>query len=182
MYGPVVQGSSFRLRPPRSEDAAVMITWFEDMEVTARLKRRFPPSLEQEEEWLKTIAADANSVLWVIEYEDRAIGTTGIHFIDWVNGHGKTGTLIGDKTAWGKGIAREMMQLRARFAFRELPLRKLTSSYLDGNEASRRAQAAAGYREVGRFRGQHLREGRWIDEVLTELLREEWEANCESSC
>jgi RimJ/RimL family protein N-acetyltransferase len=67
------------------------------------------------------------------------------------------------------------MRLRADFAFRELPLRKLQSGYLEGNEASRRAQAAAGYREVGRFHGQFFREGRWLDEILTELLREDWE-------
>jgi RimJ/RimL family protein N-acetyltransferase len=152
-----------------------MITWFEDQEVTARMKRRFPLSLEEEQEWLKRTAADPDSILWVIEYEGRAIGTTGIHFIDWANGRGKTGTIIGDKSAWGKGIAREAMQLRARFAFQELPLRKLTSSYLESNEASRRAQASAGYREVGRYRRQFFREGRWLDEVLTELMREDWE-------
>ena len=50
-------------------------------------------------------------------------------------------------------------------------------SYLEGNEASARAQASAGYREVGRFRGQYFREGRWLDEVLTELLREDWEVS-----
>jgi RimJ/RimL family protein N-acetyltransferase len=175
MYGPVIQGSCFRLRPPRQEDAPVMIAWFEDLEVTARLTRRFPPSLENEQEWLKREAEDPNSVLWVIEHEGRAIGTTGIHGIDWTNGNGKTGTLIGDKSMWRKGIAREVMQLRAGFAFRELPLRKLRSSYLEGNEASARAQASAGYREVGRFRGQYFRGGRWLDEVLTELLREDWE-------
>jgi [ribosomal protein S5]-alanine N-acetyltransferase len=175
MYGPVIQGSCFRLRPPRPEEAAVMIAWFEDLEVTARLLRRWPPSLDEEQEWLKKTAADPNSVFWVIEHEGRPIGVTAIEGIDWVNGRGKTGTLIGDKSFWGKGIASEVMRLRADFAFRELPLRKLQSGYLEGNEASRRAQAAAGYREVGRFRAQFFREGRWLDEILTELLREDWE-------
>jgi RimJ/RimL family protein N-acetyltransferase len=171
MYGPLLQGSRFRLRPPRPEEAPVMIAWFEDLEVTARLVRRCPPSLEEEQEFLKKTAADPNSVFWVIEHEGRPIGVTAIEGIDWVNGRGKTGTLIGDKSCWGKGIAGEVMRLRADFAFRELPLRKLQSGYLDGNEPSRRAQAATGYREVGRFQGQFFREGRWLDEILTELPR-----------
>jgi ribosomal-protein-alanine N-acetyltransferase len=175
VYGPVIQGSCFTLRPPRPEEAPVMIAWFEDLEVTARLQRRFPPSLEEEQEWLKKTAADPNCVFWVIEHEGRPIGVTAIEGIDWVNGRGKTGTLIGDKTSWGKGIGREVMQLRADFAFQELPLRKLQSSYLEGNEASWGAQAAAGYREVGRYRGQFFREGRWLDEILTELHRTDWE-------
>jgi ribosomal-protein-alanine N-acetyltransferase len=175
MYGPVLQGSCFRLRPPRQDDAAAMIAWFEDMEVTARVGRRFPLSLEEEQEWLRQTATDANSVYWVIEYEERPIGGTSIVGIDWANGHGTTGTIIGDKTAWGKGIGGEVMRLRADFAFRELPLRKLQSGFLEGNEASRRAQAAAGYREVGRLQKQHFREGRWLDEIVTELMREDWE-------
>ncbi|HSR25731.1 MAG TPA: GNAT family protein, partial [Candidatus Eisenbacteria bacterium] len=51
----------------------------------------------------------------------------------------------------------------------------LKSGYLEGNEASRRAQASAGYREVGRLRHEFFRDGRWIDHILTELLREDWE-------
>lgn len=85
MYGPVIQGSHFKLRPPRAEEAEVMITWFEDVEVTSRLGRTFPPSLEGEREWLKQMAEDRNQILWVIEYEGRPVGTTGIHAIDWAN-------------------------------------------------------------------------------------------------
>jgi [ribosomal protein S5]-alanine N-acetyltransferase len=103
------------------------------------------------------------------------VGVTGIHFIDWPNQHGVTGTLIGDKTVWGKGIAGELMKLRADFAFTQTTLRKLKSGYIEGNEASRRAQMAAGYRESGRRRQEHFREGRWLDQIDTELLREDWE-------
>jgi RimJ/RimL family protein N-acetyltransferase len=176
MYGPVIEGTLFRLRPPRLDDAAVMIAWFEDMEVTARLALRFPPSLEQEQEWLRSRATDRSAISWVIEHEGRAVGTTGIESIDWTNQSAETGTLIGDKGVWGRGIAREMMRRRADFAFTELPLRKLRSSVIEGNEASLRAQRSAGYREVGRFHREVFREGRWLDLILTELMREEWEA------
>jgi len=45
MYGPIIQGSQFRLRPPRLEEAAVMVDWFADPEVTARLLFRMGVSL-----------------------------------------------------------------------------------------------------------------------------------------
>lgn len=152
-----------------------MTTWFEDQEVTARLVLRFPPSLEAERGWLQRTAESTDSIVWAIEHDGRPVGTTAIRSIDWANQHGTTGTLIGDRRAWGRGIAGELMRLRADFAFTQLPLRKLKSGYLDGNEASRRAQASAGYREVGRLRQEHFRDGGWIDHVLTELLREDWE-------
>ena len=174
MYGPVIEGKLVRLRPPRPDDAAVMITWFEDMEVTRFLLLRHPPSIEQEKEWFDKMAKDPDQVLWAVEHEGRTVGVTGIHQIDWRNGFGTNGTLIGDKAVWGKGIGREVMQLRASYAFNQLPLRKLKSGYLDGNEASARAQAAAGYREVGRYRADMFFDGKWLDHVITEVLREDW--------
>jgi [ribosomal protein S5]-alanine N-acetyltransferase len=175
MYGPVIQGSNFRLRPLRPADAEVMIVWFEDLEVTARLGHRIVPSLASELEWVERCGNDPNLIHWGVEHEDRLVGTTGLIDISWANQHASTGTLIGDKTAWGKGIAGEMMRRRADYAFLEQPFRKLKSGYLEGNVASARAQAAAGYREVGRLHGEFFREGRWIDMILTELLREDWE-------
>ena len=174
MYGPVIEGKLVRLRPPRPEDAAVMITWFEDMEVTRFLLLRNPPGIEAEKEWIDKTSRDPNEIVWVIEHEDGAVGTTAIHDIDWKNGFGTTGTVIGHKVAWGKGLGREVMQLRTRYAFTQLTLRKLKAAYLDGNQASARAQAASGYREVGRHHADMFIDGKWRDHVLTEVMREDW--------
>jgi RimJ/RimL family protein N-acetyltransferase len=171
----VIQGSSFRLRPPRVEDAAASLPWKEDLEVTGRLRYIHPPSLEKAEEELRTLAGDPNSITWTLEFEGRAVGFTDIRRIDWVAGTGHTGTVIGDKAVWGKGIGGELMRLRAGFAFRELPLRILRSGYFEGNEASRRAQQAAGYREVARLRNDVFGGGTWMDSIETELTREDWE-------
>jgi RimJ/RimL family protein N-acetyltransferase len=175
MYGPVVQGKLVSLRPPRPEDAALMMKWFEDMEVTRYLARQTPPGFHQQNEWLDKMARSPDDLLWTVEHDGRAVGVTGIHRIDWKDGYGITGSLIGDKALWGKGLGRELMQVRARYAFTQTPLRKLKSAYYEGNEASARAQAAAGYREVGRYRADRFMDGRWRDQVLTEVLREDWE-------
>jgi ribosomal-protein-alanine N-acetyltransferase len=175
MYGPVVQGDLVRLRPPSADDAPLMITWFEDLEVTRFLSLRHPKSVEAEKEWLAKVESDPNSIIWVVEHEGFVVGVTGIHEINWKFGYGTTGTIIGDKAQWGKGLARELMQMRARYAFTVLPLRKLKSTYYDGNEASGRAQAAAGYQVVGRSRQEVFMGGKWVDAILTELLREDWE-------
>jgi ribosomal-protein-alanine N-acetyltransferase len=174
MYGPLIEGKLVRLRPPRPEDAAVMITWFDDLEVTRFIMRRHPPSIEEEKAWLENLAKDPNHIQWVVEHEGRIVGGTSIFEIDWKHGYGSTGTLIGDKTVWGKGLARELMQLRAQYVFTQLPLRKLKSGYIEGNEASARAQKAAGYREAGRWRQDQFVDGEWRDLILTELLREDW--------
>lgn len=145
MYGPVLTGSTFRLRPPREEDARLFSEWFADLEVTRYLKLRTAPSVHQEREWVERNAASDTDIVWCIEFEDQLVGTTGVHAIDWRNGHGRTGTVLGDRAAWGKGIGGELMCVRRDYLFREFRLNKLKSGYLEGNEASARAQRAAGY-------------------------------------
>ena len=174
MYGPVIKGKLVRLRPPLPAEAPVFITWFEDLEVTRFLARRHPPSVEMEKEWLERMARSDDDVVWAIDHLDQVVGITAIHSIDWRNGFGTTGTSLGDKSVWGKGLGRELMQLRTIYAFTQLPLRKLKSAYFDGNVASAKAQAAAGYREVGRYRADVFVDGQWRDQVLTEVLREDW--------
>ena len=133
-----------------------MAAWFADLEVTRTVLRVFAPSIPQEREWLDKVARDDTQIVWAVEFEGRLVGTTGIHQIDWPNQHGTTGTVIGEKSVWGRGIASEAMRLRTRFAFTQTTLRKLDSGYLEGNEASWRAQQKSGYREVGRRRGEYF--------------------------
>lgn len=158
-----------------------MIAWLEDQAVTATIRIQYPPALQDEEEWLRRMASSPSDVIWAIDRERTIVGLSGIHGIEWTHLRGTTGTIIGDRRHWGKGVGRESMRLRTRYAFTQLPLHKLCSSYLDGNEASRRAQLTAGYREVGRRRKHSWRNGRWQDEVLTEILREDWESFQSSS-
>jgi len=178
VFGPVLRGKVVIMRPFAKSDAESFIAWLADPEVTRFMLRIFPPSIEFEYDWIERMGTSNADIMWALEHEGRLVGTSGLHGIDWLNLHATTGTFIGDRSAWGKGIARESMQLRARFCFTQLPLRKLQSAYLDGNVASARAQSATGYREIGRRRGSYLRDGKWLDEVLTELYREDWlEAN-----
>ena len=174
MFGPVLRGKIVTMRPFSMADAETFVRWLADVEVTRTLLRIFPPSMEVEHEWIERVGKSETDLMWGLEYEGRLVGTSGLHNIDWINQHATTGTMIGDRSAWRKGIGRETMQLRTRYCFTQLPLRKLMSAYLDGNEASARAQAAAGYREVGRRHGSFFRDGRWVDEVLTEVMREDW--------
>ena len=175
MYGPVLTGAKVTLRPPDDPDAERFVDWFGDLDVTRYLLRRTGVGLLQEQGYLKQIGDSSTDVLWMVDVDGRAIGATGIHQIDWPHAHAKTGIVIGDKSAWGKGYASEVMQLRTAYAFRQLNLHKLSSSTFLENEPSRRALAKAGYREIGVERAHYFREGRWHDHWICEVLRDDWE-------
>lgn len=176
MFGPALRGSRVTLRPPDDSDPPRFVEWLADLEVTRYIANRFGMSLAAEEEWFKKMGESKTDVVWTIEAEGRAIGSTGIHQIDWQNSHALTGTIIGDKTAWRKGYGSETMALRTEYAFRWLNLHKLSSGAFADNGPSRRALTKAGYREVGMQREHSFREGRWHDHWLCEVLRSDWEA------
>ena len=175
MFGPLLRGEKVTLRPARDDDAEHFVRWFADMEVTRFLARRMAITLQQELEFLKKIGESKDDVWWVIEAEGKAIGATGIHGINWLDANGTTGIVIGEKASWGKGYATEAMQLRTRYAFRDLNLHKLMTEVFVGNMASRRALEKNGYKTIGTSRDHFFTLGRWHDIWLGEILRDDWE-------
>lgn len=176
MLGPVLTGSRLRLEPPRPEHLPSYPRWFADTAVTAYLKRQAVPSLKEEEEWLERMARSETDVVWALVLADGShVGSVGIHRIDWQSRHGTTGTLIGERSAWGQGYATEAMRLRTRYAFEDLGLEKLVTNVWLENEASRRALERVGYRQAGVHRRHVYRHGRWHDVWIGELLCDEWQ-------
>jgi [ribosomal protein S5]-alanine N-acetyltransferase len=177
MWGPRIQGQSVLLRPVAEAEIPIFLEAFADPDVLRYLGESFyaqAPAAERE--WWEKAGTNPTAVYWGLEYEARVVGTTSIHLIDWTSRNAMTGTAISDRSAWGKGIATEAMQLRADYAFRQLQLHKLVSGYYEPNVASARAQASCGYRVVGRARDDLYRDGRWHDLIVTELMRADWEA------
>jgi RimJ/RimL family protein N-acetyltransferase len=175
MFGPVLKGARITLRPADDADPPRFLPWIADMEVTRYLGRRTGAALYQEVDFFKRVGESKSDVLWIIEAEGEAVGATGIHEIDWLNAHAVTGTLIGRKDKWGKGIATEAMRLRTRYAFRELNLAKLMTEVFMDNAASRKALERSGYKTVGIHRHHFFTGGKWHDVWLGEVLRDEWE-------
>lgn len=177
MWGPRIQGRVVLLRPVAEKEIPLALEWFADPDVLRYLGEGFnAQSPASEREWWERAGDNPDSYHWGLEFEGRLVGTTSIAGIDWASRNGMTGTAIGDRSAWGKGVATESMQLRAGFAFRQLQLHKLISGWFEPNAASGKAQASCGYRVVGRARDELFRDGRWYDLVLTELMRADWEA------
>ena len=174
MYGPRIEGEKVVLRPHRPEDAEDFIRMLADPKVNQYLARREPMSLQAELDWIEARATDPNSYGWTIEVDGQCVGTVGFDHIDWRRGVGSVGIFIGTIELWGRGITTEVAKLLARHAFLELGLRKIQAGYLEPNKASGKAQARIGLVEVGRWKADHLRDGVWVDHVLTELHRDDW--------
>ncbi|RIK00515.1 MAG: hypothetical protein DCC46_04585 [Armatimonadetes bacterium] len=170
------EGSKTRLVPLDKErhlDNALV--WLNDPEVTEWvLIGDFPLTRLAEEKFFdRVMGGDEREVAFAIEsLEGEHIGFSGIHRIDFRHGTAMTGTIIGSKDHWGKGLGTDAAKTRAKYAFDVLGLRLLMSSVLDGNERSLRMQLAVGYVEIGRIPQRFWKRGAYRDEILTCLTRE----------
>lgn len=175
MRVPGISGEKVRLVPLEKEHLENCLKWLNDSEVMRWTKRVIPLHRAQEDKFLERMVESRDDVAWAIHDEnDRHIGVSGIHRIDWQYRSGMTGTIIGEKSAWGRGYGSDTMRTRTRWAFEELGLHRLQSGCFVENEASKRCLEKAGFRVVGTLRKRIWRAAAWHDLYLMEILEEDW--------
>lgn len=176
MFGPVIVGERITLAPLTTEMMANYVRWFADTEVTRYMGVSNCPTLAMEMEWFEAMAKSETDIVWAILVEERHIGTTALHRIDWRNQRAITGNVIGEKSEWGKGYGSEAVRLRTEYAFTQTTLEKLETEAFADNIGSRRCLEKASYRQYGTARHHVFRAGKWHDLWLADILRDEWVA------
>lgn len=113
---------------------------------------------------------------FAIEVDDTCIGTCGLFDIDVNARHAELGIGIGDKGYWGRGHGREAVGLLLDYAFRLRNLRRVWLEVHAANERAIRSYRSCGFVEEGRMREHIWLGGRYVDNVIMGVLREEWRA------
>jgi RimJ/RimL family protein N-acetyltransferase len=178
MDRPFLVGKRVYLRPLEPGDAERFAQWMNDGRVTRTLMARGPITVAAEREWIERVTRDEKSLVCAIvrRSDDRHIGSTGLHGIDWQSRSASFGISIGVPEMWGKGYGTETTRLITAHAFRTLNLNRVWLEVHADNPGARRAYEKAGYRLEGVQRQAVYREGHYSDLLLMAILREEWEA------
>lgn len=175
----MIYGGRLRLRAAEREDVKIFFQWVNDPEVTRNLALYLPMSMTDEENWFNAVTQrDPNEKSLVIEIRDgegwKMIGNSGVFGIDWVNGSGELGIMIGDKSEWNKGYGTEAMSLLQRHAFETLNLNRVFLRVYADNVRAVRAYEKAGFVQEGRLRSAVYKHGKYDDVILMGVLRSEW--------
>lgn len=133
----------------------------------------WPMTMLAEKDFFEAKSRSTDDLLFAIEtlHDERHIGFSGVHQIDFRNGTATTGTLIGVTDEWGKGYGTDALRVRSEYAFKTLGLRMLLSAVIEGNERSLRMQQRGGYEVCGRIPRRWWKNGAYRDEILTCLER-----------
>ncbi len=175
---PIIRGERIYLRPTERTDLPTFVAWFNDADVLRNLAMRTPMSLASEEAWFERMQAaqgktDYHFVICLLE-DDRAIGTIGLHGIDFRHGTAELGIAIGEKAEWGKGYGTDATRAICDFGFGGLRLERIALRYYEGNERGRRAYDRAGFVHEATLRRAHFAGGEFIDVHVMSRLRGEW--------
>jgi [ribosomal protein S5]-alanine N-acetyltransferase len=173
---PILVGTKVYLRPLERADAAAVVPWFNDPDVSRFSLRYRPLTLQEQEQWLEQAGRDERSVLLgiALREDDRLIGTTGFHQLSFKDRGAVFGILIGAKAEWDKGYGSEATRLMVRYAFETLNLHRVTLYVFEYNARAIRTYEKIGFRREGLLRQENWREGRYWDTIVMGLLRDEW--------
>lgn len=170
MIGPVLSAPGVTLRPLTIAEAhGPYVGWFERSAVTRYLETTNPQSPDSLAKYIDRINASPAEALFGIfaETPPSHIGNIKLGPIAQRHRRASVGLIIGEPGFWGRGLGRRAIDLVAGYAFTELRLEKLTAGCVVANQGSRRAFAAAGFKEEALLvRHQRLPDGCWSDVVL----------------
>ena len=123
--------------------------------------------LEAEGDWL-TFA-----VVW--HEVDRVIGEVGLKLTDRRHPQGETGFIFNPDYS-GKGLATEAAAAMLKLAFDGLGWHRVTADCDARNQPSARVMERLGMRREAHFTQSAMVKGKWIDELVYAILRDEWTA------
>ena len=145
------------------------VGWLRDPEVSRYLESRFGlHDFASTTAFVAKMRADANTLMLGIRSIelDRHVGNIKLGPIDRNHGLGEIGLMIGDRSAWGRGIATDAITVVCEIGARQVGLRKLTAGCYASNVGSARAFEKAGFQVEALRRDHFLLDGRPEDLLL----------------
>jgi RimJ/RimL family protein N-acetyltransferase len=174
-----LEGERVLLREEREEDILHLAALRNDLETQA---------------WSKTLPPDYTQAMYARRYQDREFSYDRADgrfiIVSKVSGE-FAGTILYTglqprwsatigimlaKKFWGSGFAYDAQEVLLKFLFEELGLRVIRLYTHSGNERAVRLAEKSGFRVSARQRGAIFKGGMLIDNLVVDLLREEYYA------
>ena len=164
------------LRDFRPDDSEAVHRWFNDEQVTADLVGSRDEFGEDEAKgWVERAMDSSRDRKWAITIDesDAAVGFVALFGLGRDVGP-ELAVLVGDPSAWGKGVAREAERQACVHAFRELGTHRIHAEIPATNQAAQKVVTHLGFRQEGLERKAILRGDEAIDNQIWGLLPEDF--------
>lgn len=155
--------------------------WLRDIDVVRYIGREellqgIP--FEEAESYVKQLWNDEYCHFLAVRHmeTDQFIGTAKVNFISAQgrkHGIADMGIMLGERSFWGQGLAKDILQAISIFAFDQLHARKLSAGGYSLNEAVVKAFLRIGYKIDGSLRQQLAVGDGYCDHVLMSCFEDE---------
>jgi len=139
-----------------------------------------PITRDWEEEWFNALKHKEDMVhfsIYLLDQKDaeKIIGNCAIHNIDPKNRKCTCGITIGEKEYQNKGYGTEAMEMLVEYCFNTLNMNRIELTVYDYNIRAYKSYQKVGFVEEGRKRQARYHNGKYYDEIIMSILREDWE-------
>ena len=172
-------GEKCYLSPISLEDAEKWTEWDSDLEFAIPLGEEafMIFSLDKTKEIISNIIKKQDPVFSIIDLEtDTPIGRCMLFSVDPINRKAMLGIGIGKKDYWNKGYGLDATKLLLDYGFNLLNLNNIMLGVYSYNQRAISCYRKIGFKEIGRRRRAKIIGGRMFDEVLMDILAEEFES------
>jgi RimJ/RimL family protein N-acetyltransferase len=173
----VIRGERVLLRPPCESDLVESLrVWTPELRhmYGGSLTSKRRPTIEDRRHWLERAQAEPAAHLSV-EADGQYIGHVGLAITDDTNRRGRLRIGIENPDYWGRGYGSEVTRLMLCCAFETLDLHRVELRVAAYNTRAIRCYEKCGFRHEGVERDSFFVDGKWHDDVLMAILREDWD-------
>jgi RimJ/RimL family protein N-acetyltransferase len=164
------------LRDFQPGDAPAVHRWFNDARVTADLVgRRESFTEESARGWVERAMDRSRDRKWAILLDggEEPVGFVALFGLERDTGP-ELAVLVGDPSAWGKGVAREAERLACLHAFKGFGAHRIHAEIPATNRAAQKVVTHLGFKREGVMRRAIRRGDEAIDNEVWGLLPEEF--------
>lgn len=165
------------LRALEIEDYKTTIKWRNDDEIWEMVTGpKYFVSSEYEKNWMIKAINNPNElrVGICLKENNLLIGLAAMINIDMVNRSGAFSIMIGEKKYWGAGYATDAIKLLTDYCFNERSMNRIWGVILESNMGSQKVAEKVGYKKEGILRASVYKKGKFHNQVLMSMLREEY--------
>lgn len=173
----MIKGEKVILRHPMIEDALLWCEWLNDMDVSMPLGDELTGkiSLRSVEEQIMSYDQSDYYMFSILTNDAKLIGRCILFGIDRINSKGKVGIFIGDKSEWGKGYAKEALELLLEYGFRIQNLHSINLGVYENNQRAIELYIHIGFKKIGVLRDAKKINGQFVNVVFMDMLENEYE-------
>ena len=178
MKNPFLIGKKIYLRGLEEEDIkGNYFQWFNDQQVCEfNSHGLFPSNFKKMKLYIDHVYDSRDIILLGIfdMDNDHHIGNISLQNIDWISRNAEYAIILGDKSYWGKGVAKEASDLLIEHGFIRLNMERIYCGTAEDNVGMQKLAKYMGMKEEGIRRKAFYKNGKFKDIINYGLLRSEY--------